>query len=144
MVGVLRQSGETADREPAPGLSQLARLVEQFRGAGMPVEVAVTGLAKPLAPGLDLTVYRLVQEALTNSLRHAVSPTRAEVSIGYSAETLEIAVRDDGARVVPGAEAGHGLLGLRERVSVYGGELVARPRAEGGFELIATLPMAPA
>lgn len=144
MVGVLRQHGETADREPAPGLSQLARLVEQFRGAGMPVDVAVTGHAKPLAPGLDLTAFRLVQEALTNSLRHAVSPTRAEVSIGYSADTLEIAIRDDGARVASGAEPGHGLLGLRERVSVYGGELVARPRLEGGFELIATLPLAPA
>jgi signal transduction histidine kinase len=144
MVGVLRQDGETANREPAPGLSQLARLVEQFRGAGMPVDVAVSGLARPLAPGLDLTAYRLVQEALTNSLRHADSPTRAEVSIGYSAETLEIAVRDDGARVVPGAEPGHGLLGLRERVSVYGGDLVARPRPGGGFELIATLPLAPA
>jgi signal transduction histidine kinase len=144
MVGVLRQSGETADREPAPGLDQLARLVDQFRGAGMPVVVAVSGVARPLAPGLDLTAYRLVQEALTNSLRHADSPTRAEVSIGYSAETLEIAVRDDGARVPPGAEPGHGLLGLRERVAVYGGALLARPRPEGGFELVATLPLAPA
>jgi signal transduction histidine kinase len=144
MVGVLRQSGEIADREPAPGLSQLARLVEQFRGAGMPVDVAVSGLARPLAPGLDLTAYRLIQEALTNSLRHADSPTGADVSIAYSAEALEIAVRDDGAHVPPGAEPGHGLLGLRERVSVYGGELVARPRPEGGFELIATLPLAPA
>lgn len=144
MVGVLRQSGESADREPAPGLSQLARLVDQFRGAGMPVDVAVSGLARPLPPGLDLTAYRLIQEALTNSLRHADSPTGAEVSIGYSAEALEIAVRDDGAQVLPGADPGHGLLGLRERVSVYGGELVARPRPEGGFELIATLPLAPA
>jgi signal transduction histidine kinase len=144
MVGVLRQSGDAAEREPAPGLTQLDRLVEQFRRAGMPVEVSVSGRAQPLAPGLDLTAYRLVQEALTNSLRHAVSATRAEVSIGYTDDTLELAVRDDGRRVAPGAEPGHGLLGLRERVSVYGGELVARPRAEGGFELIATLPIATA
>ena len=144
MVGVLRQSGEAADREPAPGLSQLPRLVEQFQSAGLPVDVAVTGQVQPLAPGLDLTAYRLVQEALTNSLRHAVSPTRAEVSIGYTTEHLELAIRDDGRRVAHGAEAGHGLLGLRERVSVYGGELIARPRPEGGFELIATLPLAPA
>jgi signal transduction histidine kinase len=144
MVGVLRQSGEAADRAPAPGLSELARLAEQFRRAGLPVDVAVTGRAQPLAPGLDLTAYRLVQEALTNSLRHAVAPTRAEVSIGYTAEHLELAVRDDGQRVAAAAEAGHGLLGLRERVSVYGGSMVARPRSDGGFELIATLPLAPA
>lgn len=144
MVGVLRQSGEAADREPAPGLTELPRLVDQFRSAGLPVDVAVTGQARPLAPGLDLTAYRLVQEALTNSLRHAVSPTRAEVSIGYTSEHLELAIRDDGRRVAPGAEAGHGLLGLRERVSVYGGDLIARPRPEGGFELLATMPLAPA
>ena len=144
MVGMLRESGEAADREPAPGLTQLARLVEQFRSAGLLVDVAVTGRAQPLAPGLDLTAYRLVQEALTNSLRHAVSPTRAEVSIGYTDDHLELVVRDDGRRVAPGAEAGHGLLGLRERVSIYGGDLVARPRPEGGFELIATLPLASA
>jgi signal transduction histidine kinase len=144
MVGMLRESGEAADREPPPGLTQLARLVEQFRSAGLLVDVAVTDRAQPLAPGLDLTAYRLVQEALTNSLRHAVSPTRAEVSIGYTADHLELVVRDDGRHVTPGAEAGHGLLGLRERVSIYGGDLIARPRPEGGFELIATLPLASA
>lgn len=144
MVGVLRRSGETADHEPAPGLNQLGRLVEQFRNAGMPVDVAVTGPARTLAPGLDLTAYRLVQEALTNSLRHAVSPSHAEVSIGYSADELEITVRDDGAPVAPDVQPGHGLLGLRERVSVYGGRLVARPCPEGGFELVATLPLVPA
>ncbi len=144
MVGVLRQSDEAAGREPAPGLAQLTGLVEQFESAGLPVAVAVTGEVQPLAPGLDLTAYRLVQEALTNALRHAVSPTHAEVSIGYAADHLELAIRDDGRRVEPGAEAGHGLLGLRERVSVYGGELVARPGDQGGFELLATLPLAPA
>lgn len=144
MVGVLRHDDDPVDREPAPGLTQLDRLVDQVRSAGLPVEVAVTGSARPLAPGLDLTAYRLVQEALTNALRHAVAPTCAEVSIGYTEEHLELTVRDDGRRVAPGAEAGHGLLGLRERVSVYGGDLVARPRVEGGFELIATLPLVPA
>ncbi len=142
MVGVLRQSGDPVDREPAPGLEQLARLVDQFRRSGLSVDVEITGEALPLAPGLDLTAYRLVQEGLTNSLRHADSPSRALVSIGYTAERLELAVRDDGRPVEPGAgEAGHGLLGLRERVSVYGGELVARPRTDGGFELVATLPL---
>lgn len=140
MVGVLRQSGETADRAPAPGLAQLPGLVEQFHNAGLPVDVNVTGQAQPLAPGLDLTAYRLVQEGLTNSLRHAVAPTHAEVSIGYTDERLELAIRDDG-RPVAGAVAGHGLLGLRERVSVYDGDLIARPRPDGGFELIANLPL---
>ncbi len=144
MVGVLRQSDEVVDRAPAPGLAQLELLVDQFRSAGLPVDVAVTGQAQPLAPGLDLTAYRLVQEALTNALRHAASPSRAEVSIGYTADRLELAIRDDGRRVTSGVEAGHGLLGLRERVSVYGGDLIARPRAGGGFELLATLPLVPA
>lgn len=141
MVGVLREEGAVEGREPAPGLTQLPRLVEQFRSAGLPVEVSVTGLAQPLAPGLDLTVYRLVQEGLTNSLRHASSPSRTEVRIGYTADHLELVVRDDGGYLSVPAEAGHGLLGLRERVSVYGGDLVARPLPEGGFELLATLPL---
>ena len=141
MVGVLRADGVVEGREPAPGLSQLSSLVEQFRSAGLPVEVSVTGPAQPLAPGLDLTAYRLVQEGLTNALRHALSPSRAEVTIGYTPEHLELVIRDDGLHLAAPAEAGHGLLGLRERVSVYGGDLVARPRPEGGFELLATLPL---
>jgi len=143
MVGVLRHSDEEADREPAPGLAQLPRLVEQFRRAGLPVDLSVSGPVRPMAPGLDLTAFRLVQEALTNALRHSDSPTCAEVRIGYSAERLELAIRDDGGLVSAAAEAGHGLLGLRERVSVYGGDLVARPRPGGGFELIARLPLEP-
>lgn len=141
MVGVLRESGEPADLAPAPGLVQLPGLVEQFRSAGLPVQVAVTGQEQPLAPGLDLTAYRLVQEGLTNALRHAGAAVRAEVSIGYASDRLELAIRNDGGPVAPGAETGHGLLGLRERVSVYGGSLVAQPRPEGGFELLATLPL---
>ncbi len=144
MVGVLREDGTAEDREPAPGLTQLSRLVEQFRSAGLTVDVSVTGDAQPLAPGLDLTAYRLVQEGLTNSLRHAVSPSRAEVRIGYSPDCLELLIRDDGRPLAAPAEAGHGLLGLRERVTVYGGDLVARPLPQGGFELLATLPLVPA
>ncbi|HEY3511860.1 MAG TPA: sensor histidine kinase [Kribbella sp.] len=142
MVGVLRQDGDpVADREPAPGLAELERLVQKFRAAGLPVEVSVTGPSQPLPPGLDLTAYRLVQEGLTNTLRHALRPTAAEVSIEYGADRLRLAVRDDGAPVGPDPEAGHGLLGMRERVQVYGGELTARPGADRGFELVATLPL---
>ncbi len=144
MVGVLRDNGPAAEpasrREPPPGLGQLDWLIAKFRAAGLPVELSVTGPQQPLAPGLDLTAYRLVQEGLTNTLRHAVSPGRAEVAIRYAEDCLELAVRDDGRPVVAG-EAGHGLLGMTERVAVYGGRLVARPRREGGFELVASLPL---
>jgi signal transduction histidine kinase len=141
MVGVLRQAGDATDREPPPGLTELRRLVENFRAAGLAVELEVTGPPRPLAPGLDLTAYRLIQEGLTNTLRHAVSPTRVSVTVDYREENLGLAVRDDGRSVAADADAGHGLLGMRERVSVYGGELWARPRREGGFELLATLPL---
>ena len=141
MVGVLRQDGDPVDRQPPPGLDQLDRLAEKFRAAGLPVQLTVTGEPRPLAPGLDLTAYRLVQEGLTNTLRHATSPQEAEVAIDYADQTLELAVRDDGQSLEAQPEPGHGLLGLRERVSVYGGRLVARPRGQGGFELVATLPI---
>ncbi len=144
MVRVLRQSGADTELEPPPGLDQVGRLAEKFRTAGLPVTVSVTGAARELAPGLDLTAYRLVQEGLTNSLRHARNPRSAEVVIDYRADRIELAVRDDGqpaaASAAP-AEAGDGLLGMRERVAVYGGSLVARARPEGGFELVATLPL---
>src|SRR5437763_16467151 len=143
MVGVLRQAEEGTDREPPPGLGQVERLAEKFRAAGLPVNLTVTGEARPLAPGLDLTAYRLVQEGLTNTLRHAASPRAAEVSIDYREGALELVVRDDGEPVTSSTEAGHGLLGLKERVAVYGGRLVARARTEGGFELRATLPVEP-
>ncbi len=141
MVGVLRQGEERSDREPAPGLDQLDRLAAKFDAAGLPVHVHVSGAVRPLAPGLDLTAYRLVQEGLTNTLQHAASPREAEVTIEYTEGALRLSVRDDGQPVRVQPEAGHGLLGLRERVSVYGGQLVARVCDEGGFELLATLPL---
>ena len=147
MVGVLRGSGADPDLEPPPGLDQLERLAEKFRAAGLPVSVSVTGPARELAPGLDLTAYRLVQEGLTNTLRHARNPQRAEVAIAYCTDRIQLAVRDDGQpAAVPDieAEAGAGLLGMRERVAVYGGSLVARAGPHGGFELVATLPLEPA
>jgi signal transduction histidine kinase len=147
MVGVLRRSGADPELEPPPGLDQLERLVERFRVAGLSVSVAVTGAARELAPGLDLTAYRLVQEGLTNTLRHARHPRRAEVTIDYRADRIELTVRDDGqpaAASAPRAEVGAGLLGMRERVAVYGGSLVARALRDGGFELVATLPAEPA
>jgi signal transduction histidine kinase len=152
MVAVLRHGDEDSspDREPPPGLGQIERLADKFRDAGLPVSVSVTGESRELAPGIDLTAYRIVQEGLTNTLRHAANPRAAEVAIDYRNGSLELAVRDDGttaaATTEPGndGEDGHGLLGMRERVAVYGGSLVARPRPEGGFELLASLPLEPA
>jgi signal transduction histidine kinase len=146
IVGVLRQAGDDPDPdlEPPPGLDQLDRLAEKFRTAGLPVTVEVTGASRELAPGLDLTAYRLVQEGLTNTLRHARDAHAVRVEIDYRDSELELAVRDDGLPSdAPGsaAHASNGLLGMRERVAVYGGSLEARPRPEGGFELVATLPL---
>ncbi|WP_344131796.1 sensor histidine kinase [Pedococcus bigeumensis] len=144
MVGVLRQAGDETQLEPPPGLDQLDRLADKFRTAGLPVDLQVNGPVQALAPGLDLTAYRLVQEGLTNTLRHARSPRSAAVVIDYGAERIQLAVRDDGQPTTGAThspEAGSGLLGMRERVAVYGGSLVARVRPEGGFELVATLPL---
>ena len=145
MVGVLRDPNETdaGDRQPPPGLEQLDRLVDKFRTSGLPVQLRITGQPRTLAPGLDLTAYRLIQEGLTNTLRHAVDAHGAEVSVEFGDDELEIAVRDDGAPADPHAEAGHGLLGMHERVAVYGGTLIARPRTGRGFELLATVPLEP-
>jgi len=141
MVGVLRQSDDHGDREPPPGLAQLDALVEKFRVAGLPVVLAESGEQRALAPGLDLTAYRLIQEGLTNALRHAVTPTQVVVSVEYHDDEVRIGVRDDGVGVLrPGTEPAHGLLGMRERVSVYGGRLVAGPGRDRGFELSASLP----
>jgi signal transduction histidine kinase len=142
MVGVLRQDGDVVTgREPPPGLAQLDRLVAKFRAAGLPVHLDVSGPVDGLAPGLDLTAYRLVQEGLTNVLRHAGSPTRVKVRIDRAGDLLELAVRDDGRASAIDVEPGHGLLGMQERVAVYGGTLVTRPRWPRGFELVATLPL---
>ena len=141
MVGVLRQSGDHSDREPPPGLAQLDALVEKFRVAGLPVTLEERGRHRALAPGLDLTAYRLIQEGLTNALRHAVTPTQVVVSVEYDDAEVRIGVCDDGvADPRPGTEPAHGLLGMRERVSVYGGSIAAGPRPDRGFELVASLP----
>lgn len=142
MVAVLRTDGQGADLEPPPGLADLDRLVDRFRSAGLPVELTVTGHPRELAGGLDLTAYRLVQEGLTNVMRHAGSPRHTDVLVDFGDDALELTVRDDGAAVTAAPTAGNGLLGMRERVAVYGGRIVARARQEGGFELLVTLPLA--
>ncbi|WP_426516126.1 sensor histidine kinase [Diaminobutyricibacter sp. McL0618] len=138
MVGMLRRDDDS-DRQPAPGLAQLDPLIRKFRDAGLPVELRMHGLRGELSAGLDLTAYRVIQEGLTNALRHAVDPVHVQVDIS-DAHGLVITIRDDGRAVEHDLEPGHGLLGMRERVVLYGGTLYAGPRSEGGFELVARFP----
>jgi signal transduction histidine kinase len=140
LVGVLRRPEEAPALAPQPGLEHVERLVEQAREAGLPTELRIEGEALELAPSADLTAYRLVQEGLTNALKHA-GATRAEVLVRYDSDQVEVVVRDDGRGAGKGDGGGHGLVGMRERVLVSGGELHAGPRPEGGFELRARLPV---
>jgi signal transduction histidine kinase len=140
MIGVLRGSDGAPDRTPPPTLAQLDRLVDTVRAAGLDVVVQTEGEPVPLPPGLDLTAYRLVQEALTNTLKHAAA-TRAAICLRYGDGVLTVAVRDDGRGPEPEAQPGTGLLGMRERVAVYGGHLFAGTADGGGYELRAELPL---
>jgi len=140
MVGVLRRPEEAPALAPQPSLDHLSRLVDQAREAGLPVELRIEGEAIQLPAGVDLTAYRLVQEGLTNVVKHAEA-TRAEVLVNYGDSYLEVTVRDDGKGVGNGDGGGHGLVGMRERVSVYGGELDAGPQTGGGYRLRAKLPL---
>lgn len=139
MLGVLREDG-TAQYEPAPGLAELDRLVRDVRAAGVEVDVEVDGAGHDVPPGVDFSAYRIVQEALTNVLKHA-GPARAQVRIAYEPGALRLEVVDDGRGVNGRAgDGGHGLLGMRERVAVYGGSFEAGPRTGGGFRVAARLP----
>ncbi len=141
LVGVLRRPEEAPALAPQPSLQHLDRLVRQAGEAGLPVDVQIEGAQVDLPAGVDLTAYRLVQEALTNAVKHAKA-TRAEVIVRYGDDVLELLVTDDGTGLSDGKadSGGHGLVGMRERVAVYGGELHAGPRPEGGYTLHARLP----
>ena len=140
LLGILRGDEERAALAPQPSIARIDALAEQVRTAGLPVDVHVEGEPRPLSPGVDLAAYRVVQEALTNALKHA-GAARARVDLRYRDTALELAIMDDGRAPANGAGAGHGIVGMRERVSLYGGELRAGPRREGGFEVRATLPL---
>ena len=134
---MLRDDGEPS-LAPRPGLGQLPALVEQMRDAGLPVDLDVQGEPRPMAPGVDLSAYRIVQEALTNTLKHA-GPARAQVVVRFGAHDMELEVSDDG-RGAGGGDGGHGLVGMRERVALYGGELESGSRNGRGFTVRAKLP----
>ncbi len=146
LLAVLRDTepdgSGTDDRAPLPTLAHLDLLVDQVRASGVPVAVEVVGTADEVPPGVDLSAYRIVQEALTNVLKHAAD-ARASVRLEYAEDALTVTVTDDG---IPGpleeAEGGHGLIGIRERVSVVGGEVEAGPGPDGGFRVTARLPYA--
>jgi signal transduction histidine kinase len=138
MLGGLRDD-EGVSYVPAPGLADLHRLVRDVAGAGLHAEVRVEGTTTELPPGVDLTAYRIVQEALTNVLKHAGRAT-ATVVIAYEDKVLRLEILDDGRGVNGRATGGHGLAGMRERVGVYGGSFEAGPLTGGGFRVAVRLP----
>ncbi|MGW7053931.1 sensor histidine kinase [Streptomyces sp. NPDC054887] len=165
------EDGSAGEFAPAPGLGRLDELVQRVRDAGVPVRLRVTGRERPLAPGAELCAYRIVQEALTNVLKHARTARCVEVVAAYLPDEVRITVTDDGGlggggrdggrrgvddadgrgvgdgrrdRATIGAGHGHGLIGMRERAKLYGGSLSAGPRREGGFEVGLVLPAPPA
>jgi signal transduction histidine kinase len=140
LLVALRREEDGPERTPQPGLDDLDALVLEITRAGLPVRVEVEGRPVALPRAIDLSAYRIVQEGLTNALRHARA-TRAEVTLGYEPGQLQLQVRDDGVGAIDGDGLGHGLLGVRERVKIYGGDLVAGPGPVGGFLLKARLPL---
>jgi signal transduction histidine kinase len=140
LVGIMREENEVAALAPQPGLETLPQLVEQVRQSGLPVELTVEGTPVKLPAGVDLSAYRIVQEALTNTLKHA-GPAHAWVAVRYAGEDVEIEVANDGKSENDGG-GGHGLVGMRERVALCGGELESGPRPGGGYKISARLPVA--
>lgn len=142
LLGIMRQDEAPAPLSPQPGLAQLGALAGRARAAGLPVALCVAGEPGALPAGVDLTAYRVVQEALTNAIKHA-SGAHATVDVRWSGEAVEIEVADTGGARRPdggGTGSGQGLVGMRERVALYGGELYAGPGPRGGFVVRARLP----
>ena len=142
LLGVLREPTEGAGIAPQPGVAELAALAEGVRAAGLPVRLAVDGGHVALPAAVDVSAYRIVQEALTNVLKHA-GPAHAEVTVGCANGAVVIEVTDDGAGGAAADQpaSGHGLVGMRERAAMFGGELLAGPRPGGGFAVRARLPL---
>jgi signal transduction histidine kinase len=141
LLEILKADPDGDGLTPQPGLERLGSLLEEMRAAGLPVELAVEGAERPLPPGVDLSAFRIVQEALTNALKHA-GRASASVRLRYAPDALEVEVADDG--VGPPSDGvnghGHGLIGMRERAALFGGSFESRARAGGGFSIRARLP----
>jgi signal transduction histidine kinase len=142
LLGVLREDDDAGAFAPQPGVAELDDLVEQVRASGLRVTYQVEGTPAGMSEGRQLTVYRIVQEALTNTLKHGGPRANVAVLLRYGGDALEIRVRDDGRGAAAFDDGrGHGLAGMRERVAVYGGEVRAAPCAGGGFEVVARIPV---
>jgi signal transduction histidine kinase len=140
LLGILRKQGEELALAPRPSLAQVDALIQTVRDAGVPVELQVEGERIPLAPGVDVSAYRILQEALTNVVKHA-GPARASVVVRYSARTIDVEVTDDGRGPSNGNGLGFGLAGMRERVELHGGSLETGKSDGGGFTVKAQLPI---
>ena len=140
LLGALHADRADMELAPQPGLGSLDSLVDQVSGAGLPVRLHFDGERFPVPRGIDLSAYRIIQEGLTNALKHS-SANHVDVRVGYRSDELEIEVRDDGEGASASDGLGHGLVGLRERVKIYGGEMTAGSAAGGGFVLSTRLPL---
>ena len=142
LVGFLRDAGDSPGLEPQPGLQSVNALLDQVRSAGLAVDLTIEGDVGKVAPGVDLVAYRIIQESLTNALRHAKAK-RADVAVRYLPDAILVQVSDDGVGIPPrqsGAQVGHGLVGMRERVSLYGGSLDITATVGRGVCIEARLP----
>jgi signal transduction histidine kinase len=140
LLAAMRREGDEAELLPQPGLDGLDSLLEEVGRSGLPVQLHVDGDAFPLPRGIDLSAYRIVQEGLTNALKHARARD-ADVTVRYRTDELEIEIRDDGEGGSANDGLGHGLVGIRERVKIYGGEMTAGSENGGGFVVRARLPL---
>ena len=140
LLSVMRRDGDGVELAPQPGLDGLDSLIKEIGRAGLLVELHLDGERFPLPPGIDLSAYRIVQEGLTNALKHARA-SHAEVTVRYAPDEVGIEVRDDGTGATPSDGYGHGLIGIRERVRLYGGEMTAGTTNGGGFTLSTRLPL---
>jgi signal transduction histidine kinase len=140
LLGVLRTDGDRAQLAPVPGLGELRELLDQARAAGLAVTYTLSGTPRDLPEGAGLAAYRVVQESLTNTRKHAGLAASAAVALRYEPEGLTVEVTDDGLASPPPGSGGHGLAGMRERIEMYGGTVQAGPAEGGGFRVIARLP----
>jgi signal transduction histidine kinase len=140
LLAVLRGTEDTAQYRPPPTLTDLNDLVADYRAAGLPVQLSVTGTQEQLPSGVELSILRIVQEALTNALRHA-HPRTVTVALAFGKSALEIRIENDGAAGPQRPTSGHGIIGMRERVALLGGQLTARRCDDGRFQVCARLPI---